>query len=247
MRLPFFRRDRAADATARIAVMGALRSGTNVVAAMLEAHWHVASDFHAYGWKHAGVPVFAPSSGLAYPDIPIVWVCKSPHALVVSMHRYRMLAETGGGLSLEGARNFRDFLRGPITLRDSRLRNSPQMRFANPVQYWNFLTWNLETLDPARFRVLGLNYEDIVRDPGTLQRVESLLPLRRRTEGPITLPQSRMTRGRARPEDRGEAPGFDAAAVTRATHLSAFDADDLAFVAAQVDPWLMERRGYVLP
>lgn len=234
-----------AGAVPKVATMGALRSGTNLVAGLLEKYWHLSTDFHAYGWKHAGVPVLAPTSALKYPETPIIWVCKNPHALMVSLHRYLMQAPNGRGISLDGARDFAEFLRRPITIWDSRLKGSPRLRFGNPVQYWNFITWNLETLDSERFRVLGFNYEDVLADPQILAQVDQVLKLERREPGPIVLPTAPMARGRKKAA--GGVGGFDVTAYTSQSYLASFTPDDLAFVAGQVDPWLMERRGYTLP
>lgn len=229
----------------KIAVMGALRSGTNLIAGLLEKYWRVSADFHSYGWKHAGVPILDPTTELKYPDTPIVWISKNPHALIVSMHRYRTTSENGRGISLDGELDFAAFLRAPITIWDSQLPSSPRLRFANPAQYWNFITWNLETLDPARFRAIGFNYEDIVSDPQVLTKVEHLLPLERRNTGPIKLPEARMARGKNRVKSGVEA--FDTTVYTSQSYLASFTQDDLAFIAAEVDPWLIRRRGYELP
>jgi hypothetical protein len=245
LRLSWPKRANASSGTPTVAVMGALRSGTNLVAQVLESHWNLTADFHAYGWKHAGVPVLAPSSSLTYPDLPIIWVCKDPHALALSMHRYLQASPNGRGISLEGAPSLADFLRSPITIRDSRLSGSPRLRFANPVQYWNHITWNLETLDPDRFTAIGFNYEDILSDPNVLRRIESVLPVTRTGSGPVELPKARMGRGKSRAKPGGG--DFDPAAYTDKGYLDAFTSDDLAFVANQADPWLMQRRGYVLP
>ncbi|MEJ6477801.1 MAG: hypothetical protein QNL92_03875 [Octadecabacter sp.] len=245
LRLRWPRQERRTTGLPKIAVMGALRSGTNLVADMLEQHWRLSADFHAYGWKHAGVPILGPSSGFEYPATPIVWICKNPLAQVVSLHRYRMLSETGRGISLEGATDFPEFLRSPITIRDSQLPGSPRLRFSNPMQYWNFITWNLETLDPSHFNAIGFNYEDIVSDPDGLTAVEGLLPLDRRTTGSVKLPEKKMRRGKTHTE--GGDGKFDAGTVTSQSHLTSYTSDDLAFVATQVDPWLMQRRRYTLP
>lgn len=249
IRLPWSRKAgaqiRQEGSEGRVAVMGALRSGTNLVAQMLESHWPLRADFHAFGWKHAGVPVLGPSSALKYPDLPIVWVCKSPHALCVSMHRYLTSSQSGRGISLSGAPSFEAFLRQPITIWDSQLPASPRLRFANPVQYWNHLTWNLETLDPARFRAVGLNYEEIVANPNSLRRIETVLGLPPHEETQVRLPDTKMARGKFKAK-AGVEP-FDAASVLSQAHLNAYSPDDLAFVAREADPWLLERRGYTLP
>lgn len=242
LRLPSLLRWRNTNHDTKVAVMGALRSGTNLVAAVVEKHWTLSADFHAYGWKHAGAPIFGPSSGLSYPDLPIVWISKHPYALTASLHRYLISARNGRGISLKGALDLRDFLRSPITILDSQLPGSPQLRFANPVQYWNFITWNLETLDPGYFPALAFNYEDILSDPGVLCAVERLPGVKLRQHGPIALPEGRMGRGKYRPIE-GDSR-FEPARYMSRQYLTEFDADDLAFMAREVDPWLMQRRGY---
>lgn len=229
-----------------VAVVGALRTGTNFVRHIIEAHWPVTVTYNAYGWKHAGIPVLGPGSDLSYPAIPIIFVVKNPYAFVVSLYRYRMLAETKGHrISLDGAVTFDAFLRGPVTLRDSQLRESPELRFGSPLQYWNFIYWNLERLDPQRFPAVGLNYETIVETPDCLAAVDRLIPVPR-NPGMIVLPETtlRRTSDRKRKGKEDVAQAFDTAYYTQRRYLEEFTAGQLDFVRREADPWLMERRGY---
>jgi len=232
-----------------VAVAGALRSGTNYLKFLLEQNYHVVAEFNAFGWKHAGVPVLAGKSGLAYPDMPLVYVVKGPYAFVVSLHRYhqRKLTE-GHRISIDGGEDFDSFLSGPVTVFDSQSAGSPQMRFANPVQYWNFLYWNLETLDPVRFRVAGFNYEDLIADPDLLCRNQVVMKLRRRSEA-VATPTNRLKRlgetaGSAAKTGYQSGESFDSAYYTEKRYLDSFTPAQLSFMRAEIDPWLMARRGY---
>lgn len=232
-----------------VTVMGALRSGTNYLKFLLEANYVVRAEFSAFGWKHGGVPILPASGPASYPDAPLFYIVKNPFAFVLSLHRYhRRKREQGHAISLAGADVWDDFLVRPIEIFDSQLTGSPRMRFANPIQYWNFLYWNLETLDRRRFRVHGLNYESLVQDPETLREIESIVPLVRRHEAIVT-PRNHLKRlGKSADDTRLEAyetdEGFDASYYTERRYLEGFSDAQRAFVRNQADPWIMERRGY---
>lgn len=243
-----FRFRPAGDEPQRVGVLGGLRTGTNYLKFLLEANYVVRAEFNCFGWKHAGVPILPAGGPGAYPDIPLCYIVKNPFAFVLSLHRYhRRKHEHGHVISLAAAAPWQDFLTSPITIFDSQLAGSPQLRFANPVHYWNFLYWNLETLDRRRFRVWGVNYEDLVADPQRLRDVEGIAPLVRR-HAEIVTPGNELRRlgggpgAAARGYETGEQ--FDAAAYASAAYLDAFTDAQRAFVREQADPWLVERRGY---
>lgn len=233
----------------RVAVVGALRTGTNYLKFLLESNYFLRAEFTAFGWKHGGVPILPVGGPASYPDTPLVYVVKNPFAFALSLHRYhRRKREQGHAISLVGADAWEDFLIGPIEIFDSQLEGSPRMRFANPVQYWNFLYWNLETLDRRRFRVLGFSYERLVEAPETLREVEAIVPLERRHATLVT-PRNHLRRlagspADARPEAYETDDGFDATYYTERRYLEGFSGDQRAFVRGEADPWLMERRGY---
>lgn len=98
------------------------------------------------------------------------------------------------------------------------------------------------------FRVASFNYEDLIVDPDLLCRNEVVMKLRRRSEA-VATPTSRMKRlGGAADSattsryESGE--DFDAAYYTEKRYLDSFTPAQLAFMRAEIDPWLMTRRGY---
>lgn len=137
---------------ATVVVVGALRSGTNYLRFLLERNWACSVAFDAFGWKHAGVPIPGSAARLAYPDLPILFTVKEPHAFCRSLHRYHV----AHGRNLRAPTEWGRFLREPLVLLDRDPARSPQYRFANPVQYWCFVYWNLAFLPEGRFRVHGL-------------------------------------------------------------------------------------------
>lgn len=233
----------------RVAVMGALRTGTNYLKFLLESNYFVRADFSPFGWKHGGVPIVQSGGPMAYPEVPLAYIVKNPFAFSISLHRYqRRKSEQGHAISLQGADAWDDFLVRPIEIFDSQLPGSPRMRFANPIQYWNFLYWNLETLDRSRFRVHGVNYERLVADPDALREIESAFSLVRRHATTVT-PRNNLKRlGEApigvSPESYQTDDAFELAYYTEHRYLEAFSDAQRSFVRAEADPWIMERRGY---
>ena len=226
-----------------------MRTGTNYLKFLLEGNYFVRSDFNAFGWKHGGVPILPAGGPASYPDMPLFYVVKNPFAFVLSLHRYHnRKRQQGHAISLVGADEWKDFLVGPIEIFDSQFTASPRMRFANPIQYWNFLYWNLETLDRRSFRVHGLNYESLVQNPETLREIESIAHLVRRNETIVT-PRNHLRRlagapAVTRPEAYETDDGFDPSYYTERRYLEGFSDEQRAFVRTQADPWIMERRGY---
>jgi hypothetical protein len=248
----FFRATRGRPSLPAVTVMGALRSGTNYLKFLLEANYVVRADFVAFGWKHGGVPVLPTGGPASYPNVPLFYVVKNPYAFALSLHRYHQRKrQQGHTISLVAADSWEDFLGGPIEIFDSQLDGSPRMRFANPIQYWNFIYWNLETLDRGRFRVHGLNYERLVADPTVLREIELVAPLARRQVETRT-PGHHLNRLAGTAVDVVQAgyeseDDFDATYYTDRRYLDAFSGGQQSFVRAEADPWLMERRGYAAP
>ncbi len=232
-----------------VAVVGALRSGTNYLKYLLEQNYDVTADFNAFGWKHAGVPVLADGTGFEYPDLPLTYIVKNPYATVVSLHRYHQRkVKQGHVISLAGEEDFNAFLTSPVTVFDSQLKGSPQLRFANPVQYWNFVYWNLETLDRQRFQAVGFNYEELIVEPEAIFKVEEITRLRRLSQE-VATPTNQLKRLKGTPMSEavsGYETGedFNPAYYTDKHYLGSFNDEQLAFMRQQVDPWLMQQRGY---
>ena len=237
------------DGLPTVAVVGAMRSGTNLVSHLLETHWKVKVTYNALGWKHAPMPVLAAGSGLAYPDIPILHVSKNPYAFVLGLFRYlRLSVEKNQKISLAGATTFEDFLQSPITIHDSQLKHSPQLRFASPVDYWNSFYWGYEHLEASAFRTLRLTHEALVADPQKLVAVEKLLKLERAV-WPVRLPEQKLDRsstsGRRKSEEQQQQP-FDASYILEQKFVEELTDTQIQFISRNVDPELMRLRGYDL-
>lgn len=243
LRLPGWRKRR--ENLADISVLGAFRCGTNYVKYLLERNYRVNAHFSAFGWKHAGVPIFSGGSGFEYPAMPAVFVVKNPYAFTLSLHKH--FIENRKGMIAPEA--FDDFLRNPIVLFDSQLEGSPQLRFANPVQYWNFVYWNLETLDRKRFACTGFNYEDLVADPERIRGVELVAPLSRQT-GEIMVPRNQMKRlgpnSKLTVDEYETKQAFDRDYYVGRKYLDRLDPSQVAFISAEADPFIMQRRGYAI-
>lgn len=248
----FFGAPRGTASLPAVTVMGALRSGTNYLKFLLEANYFVRADFVSFGWKHGGVPVLPTGGPVPYPNVPLLYIVKNPHAFALSLHRYhRRKREQGHAISLVAADSWEDFLISPIEIFDSQLAGSPRMRFANPIQYWNFIYWNLETLDRGRFAVHGLNYESIISDPTVLREIEAVAPLERR-QAETRTPGNHLKRlvgntVEVGPSGYESQDGFDTTYYTTQRYLDLFSAAQHSFIRAEADPWLMERRGYAAP
>lgn len=230
----------------RLAVVGSMRSGTNLVRQLVEKHWAVSADFSPYGWKHAGVPILSPDSDLRYPHVPILFVVKNPYATILSLFRYRMLSlNMRTKVSIDGGATLEQFLVQPVSLFDSQLPGSPQLRFANPVQYWNFIYYNLETLSLDKFSVQRIKYEDLLVDPEKLRVVEQLTRAHRR-EQKIVLPSwpTRRETGSSISRSTAGEHYFDTSYYSAQRYLEELTSAQISFIGEQADPWLMERLRY---
>jgi len=230
----------------RVAVIGAMRSGTNLVTTLLVQHWHIRVDDGAYGWKHSGVPVFKHHSPFRYPKVPIILVTKDPYAFVLSMFKYSN-SDTNAvkRISLRGSQIFDDFLRSPIYIWDSQLSGSPEMRFSDPIEYWNFLHWNIVSLNPKRFKVIQFRYEDILENPSILQRISAITKARQKLDE-INLPANVLKRGNGSKQNKTYDREFNGSIYTHRKYLENLSSEQISFISARVDRSLMKTLGYDL-
>ena len=242
-------RSQTAQNLPALAVVGALRCGTNYLKYLIENNYDVSTSFTSFGWKHGGIPVLSHGSGFDYPSAPLAFIVKNPYAFVVSLHRYHMRNVTHGAqISIAAEKEFDAFLCRPVVISDSQLSHSPQMRFHNPLQYWNFIYWNLETLDARRFRTVRFRYEDLIENPGSLRAIERVLPSGQRY-GRVVVPEKELKRLDGRQDAASnsnveESDNFDPTYYSQRRYLDAFDQAQLAFVGREVDPWLMQKFDY---
>jgi hypothetical protein len=91
---------------------------------------------------------------------PIVATVKDPYAWLASMWRY--VNDVGARHTIHGA-SWDAFLTEPLIVFQGNIEGFPRYRFANPVDYWNAMSYNLVWLpDSARCVV---RYEDMLERP----------------------------------------------------------------------------------
>lgn len=228
----------------KLAVMGAFRTGTNYIRFLLEKNFACRILYDAYGWKHAGVPIWTRYSQLAYPSLPVVYVYKHPASFVASLFGYHTTVKRNISAPFE----WEAFLRSPLVIFDSKLGSSSQLRFSNPVQYWNFIYWNLSHLPEDRFRSVGLSYESVLDDPeGQMSEVARQLSLKR-ISATFEVPEQKMARLNDRhgldPNKAVTDQVFDPARYDKQNYLRRYSEADLDFLLSEADPHLMQRFGY---
>ncbi len=224
--------------------MGAFRTGTNYIRFLLEQNFDCRILYDAYGWKHGGVPVFTRYSGLAYPSLPVVYVVKHPASFISSLYDYF----SDKHRNIAAPTEWQAFLREPLVIFDSKAEESAQMRFSNPMQYWNFIYWNLSTLPPDRFSSTGLRYESALENPqGEIGKVAQRLRLRRKSS-PFSTPQGKLARmndrQRFEPQKAVTREAFDAVLYQDNRYLRRYTESDLACLRAELDAQLLARFGY---
>ncbi len=227
----------------RVAILGGFRCGTNYLKYLLEVNYHVSAEFSPYGWKHGGVPVFNVGSALRYARVPIVYSCKNPYAFVVSLYQYSQLRD---GLTTYDSLG--QFLRSPLVMSCIETDGSPELRFSNPIQYWNYLYWNLESLSSDRFTAIGVNYDDLISDTGRLELIADTLGLKRRRSR-LVQPAKKLTRESGRytqflDQRHQTEEQFDAGYYLDRRYLNELTSEQVDFIGTEVDPWVMTRRGY---
>jgi hypothetical protein len=154
----------------------------------------------------------------------------------------------GVGKNIEASGEWGAFLRDRLTIFDSRRQASPQMRFRTPVDYWNFLYWNLSSLPERKFQVSGVKYEDLLQDSeACLDRIASEWKFARKSRQFI-YPDKKMKRGGDKPQSRRkgytEEEQFDRSKYANEEYLSKFSREDIDHVNSCLDEQLMLRLGY---
>ena len=230
-----------------ISVLGMFRSGTNVVRTILEWNYDCRVVYNVHGWKHGFFPIIAEQSKLKYQQIDFVHATKSPFSSIESLYRYY----TTNGKNLTASREWKDFLRGRLIVYDSFQPHCPQYRFANPVDFWNSINWNLASVTLPTIRYIHVQYEDLLNSPEEVARriAERLLLTAKPSATQFRMPMNRLRNMGDGPREKDEeyvtAVPFDRAryGIERA-YLAQFDKDDALFVLNNLDMELVARLGY---
>lgn len=232
-----------------IAVVGAFRSGTNYARAVLESNFNAVAHYNTFGWKHGFVPVFAPGCEIPFPRMRGVFMTKDPYSFLTSFFKFH----SSGPNATVGGEGWKDFLRARITVFNGKRGSSVELRFANPVEYWNSLNWNFWSA-AERGRLVHLRYEAALEQPlEEFQHVATELGLTRITDE-FDVPSGNMKRmadsqkarsgGYEATDAQGRTFEFKSERYTEKQYLEAYSEADLDFVAGQLDPELCRCLGY---
>jgi hypothetical protein len=230
--------------TRQLKLFGTFRSGSNYLKSLLELNYDVKVLSGNGGFKHAPVPAIYEAEQYRPFPLPILATVKDPYAWLVSMWRY--VNDVGARHTIRGSR-WHTFLREPLVIFEGTIEGFPRYRFANPVEYWTALNYNLLSLaEPARCIV---RYEDVLADPeAQCSRVAAHFEVARTSDAfvPVTRRVRNMDdRDRPREVDayvRGEE--FDTTAYRNRSFDGEFSKRDRRFVHDCLDADVCRRLGY---
>ena len=229
-------------------LIGLFRSGTNYTRTLLELNYETQVRYNALGWKHGVIPTYTKDSGYRYPELPTITVVKEPFAVLDSWLRY--FKKRGKNLRSEfNGKGISSFIRNRIVYFNEAAETSPEYRFVNPVQMWNFVVWNHLSFVKKNGGIV-LKYEDLIRDPETAcQKVAEKFGLQRKS-GEFVIPEY-TTRNmndsgeRYRSEDYMTGGRFERKEYFAGReYLKKFSPRDREFIRKELDPELLDMLGY---
>lgn len=228
----------------QLKLFGAFRSGSNYTRALLELNYDVRVFSGNGGFKHAPVPaIFEAESFRPFPW-PILAPVKDPYAWLASMWRY--VNDVGARHTIHGE-TWASFLTEPLIVFQGNIAGFPKYRFANPVDYWNAINYNLVTLPEDARRIV--RYEDMLADPeAECASIAAQFALAR------TSPTFQSVTRRVRNMDDRDRPRdvtayvkdepFDPEPFRQHAHDEQFTEPERGWVREQLDAALCDRLGY---
>lgn len=227
----------------KIAVLGCFRSGTNYSKSLLELNFDCNVRNNLFGWKHGFVPIVSSDSNVTYETSydAAYFVTKNPFSFLVSLYRYYKDAK----LNIIASDEFDKFIRGKIVIFDGGNRNSPQLRFANPVELWNSMNWNYKSCN----HLIHVRYEMLLSQPQiTTNKLARRLGVKPKTKV-FEVPQRKVKRMNDRIEyldssDMQTKQKFNKRQYLDNEYMEMFSPELVEFVLAQLDYDLVEALGY---
>jgi hypothetical protein len=217
-----------------VMVVGAFRSGTNLMKHLLEENFDVRCSFNAWGWKHALAPTMvSPSTpGHLFPTQPLIVIVKEPVQQNVSLFHHWTRTRSG----LVGGRTFADFIRSEFLVHDNSYGGrGPKYLFPTPTDYWNQFYFSYLFWDDIAPRRQLVRLDALERDPrGVLERLEASLALIRRPGFDPAIPAAPLV-----PTADGRRAVMDP--TRRRRDELEMSAEDRAFILSRVSPIVSDR------
>lgn len=227
----------------KVAMSGCLRSGTNYAKALLEQNFECEVKNNIFGWKHGFLPIISSDSSLKkrFEYEGAFFITKNPYSFLVSLFRYHIQVKR----NLIASNNFQSFIRSKLIVFDHTTEKPLQLRFSNPIDYWNALNWNVSSQPDFKH----VRYEMLLDNPNqTTKKLASKLGLKAK-QGDFFVPEKKVQRIndgdiiRSRRDYMG-AEDFDKSVYQSSEYMSRFKDTDIACVKSQVDVELLEQLGY---
>lgn len=227
-----------------IAMFGLFRSGTNFVRTLLEWNFACAVRQNAYCWKHGFFPIISQRSEVSIKEMDLVYVTRNPFHAISSLHAYLV----SNGSNIRAEKDFKAFIRNRIVIYDKGLAQSPEYRFASPIEYWNDLNWNLASIRRQEYTQLQIKYEEAMGDPaGLARKAGKILELKPLTDE-IAVPQERVKNMPATNKTNRDfyvtKNTFDDSEFRQKTYMSKFTVEDIAFIVQRLDRDLLDTLDY---
>jgi hypothetical protein len=140
-------------------LQGAFRSGSNYLLTLLERNYHVKIITNNGGWKHGPIPTLYENGVYVEHSTPVLLIIKQLLPWLVSMHNYSKT--TPGQKNIQCGNEWPDFLRSVFIIKDGSQDNSPSYFYQNPMDYWNSINLNVQSLNNCEI----ICYEDLLKDP----------------------------------------------------------------------------------
>ena len=233
------------DSVPVLKLHGTFRSGSNYSKALLKLNYEVEVNNGDGGFKHAPYPAMFAGRDWVPPTRPVLVTVKDPYAWLTSMWRF---AQDKGSQHVECGATWNDFLVEPLIVFHGGFAGFPRYRFANPVDYWNAMYYNLLSLDAEIRHVV--RYEDTLSDPEAVcDRIAEQFGLLRMTTEFVRVTRrvrNMADRQRDTIDDYVQQTTFDPSYYTDRRYLDEFSEAQHGWVLRTVDADLASRLRYTL-
>lgn len=227
----------------KVAMTGCFRSGTNFAKTLLEQNFHCEIKNNVFGWKHGFLPIISSDSNVQYTfDYEkAFFITKNPFSFLVSLFKYHLEVQR----NLLAPTSFKAFIREKLIVHDQANPRSAQLRFSNPIDYWNAINWNFKSHPDFEH----VRYEMMVKDPQPItNKLAAKLGLQPK-EGDFFVPDKKVKRindaeSLHSEQDYMTTQRFDKNSYLSDEYMSQYDAADIEWVSSQIDMALADKLGY---
>lgn len=224
-----------------VTVVGAFRSGTNVIARILGAQPGVTVAYNTFGWKHGYLSSHRMVPLRRLPRHRIVSVSKDPFAFVESFYRYVRERE----MNVAAPKDWEDFVTNPLEVFDQSEHTPTRIRYESPIHYWNAIYAHHLLLPERCFDVIHVRYDDLLNDTDATMRTVLTKLGRPLLDAPISLPVRAIPPSESHNVAKRETgSSFDGGWHRERGYLDRFTDRQSGYVSGAVDPWVADRLGY---